>query len=90
MKFKLPVDFFNPGPHKTTMFERDDWFVPIKEGLKEDTEPIVEVTNHRRDKVKKVIKTILVILGVAVFVVLGYYFFKDFLEPTPIKYHPFF
>ena len=90
LKPKLPVDFFNPNVQRTTMLERDDWFVPLKEGFREEKEPVVEVMNRRRDKVKRVVKTILIVLGVAAFIVLGYYFFKDFFEPNPPSYHPFF
>lgn len=86
MKLILTKSFFNRHVQPTIILERDDCFVPTKEGLKEETEPVVEVMNHRREKAKKTIKTILIILGVVTLVVLGYYLFKDFLEPNFYNY----
>ncbi len=87
---KLPVDFFNPSPQRTTMLERNDWFIPIGEGPKEEKELTVKELYARHDKVKKVIKAILIVLGAAAFVVLGYYFFRDYTDLTPPKYFNYF
>ena len=88
MKFKVPVDFLNPRVQKTTSHERDDWFVPVGAEVKEDKDPSVQDFTTENGKVKKVIKTILLVVGIAVFIVLGYYFVKDFLEApvNPLKF----
>ena len=79
-KPKLPESFFNPSVQPVSLMERDDWFVPVGEGLKEEKAPTIQDISPRHEKVKKVIKTILIILGVAAFLVLGYYFYRDFME----------
>ena len=78
-KPKLPESFYNPSVQPVTMMERDDWFVPVGEGLKEEKDPTIEDISPRHEKVKKVIKTILIALGVAVFLWFGYLFFRDFM-----------
>ena len=78
MKLKMPVDFLNPRVQKTTSNERDDWFVPIGEGIKEEKDPTIYDLDTRHEKVKKVIKTILLVIGTAIFVYLGYLFFQEY------------
>lgn len=86
MKNKVPVDFLNPRVQKTTSLERDDWFVPVGAEVKEEKEPIIQDFSVQHDKTKKVIKTILLVIGIAVFIVLGYYFFRDWtVGPNPLK-----
>lgn len=84
MKLVLTKSFFNRHVQPTVILERDECFVPTKEGVKE--EPIVEVMNPRRAQATKVVKTILIVLGVAIFIMLGYYIFSDFLEPNFYNY----
>ena len=80
MKLVLTRSFFNRYVQPTVILERDECFVPTKESVKE--EPIAEIMNPRGAKVKKVVKTILVVLGVVAFLALGYYCFRDFLAPN--------
>ena len=83
--FYLPETISTPSVLPVTR-TRDDWYVPSKEGIREETEPVVEVVNHKRIKINKVTKTILIVLGVAAFLVLSYYFYRDFLNPNLYNY----
>ena len=79
MKFKMPVDFLNPRVQKTTSNERDDWFVPVGAEIKEEKDPTVYDFERGNNKAKKIIKVIALVIGLAIFIVLGYYFVKDII-----------
>ena len=85
MKLVLTKSFFNRPVQPTIILDRDDGFVPT-EGVIEEIEPVVEVVNRRREKVRKVTKTVFIVLGVSIFIMLGYYFFRDFLKPNFYSY----
>ena len=85
-KFSVPMDGLDPRVRKTTALERGDWFAPVGPGPKEEKDPTIQDFGTKTHKTKKVIKTILQVIGIANFLVLGYYFLREFFEPNFYNY----
>ena len=55
------------------------WFAPVEKIDLNATDVELKRQSERARKVKKIIKIVLILLGVAAFFVAGYYFYKGFL-----------
>ena len=68
--------YFNPpGIQKRNAYERGDWFVPT-DGV--EPESVNDELDHRRAKLKRILKITLIVLGAIGFVVMGYFCIRDF------------
>ncbi len=81
--------FQNPNIQKITPMEHGNWFAFKEDVDLESTEIDLKFQNEKTVKIKKVLKIVLILLGIAVFLVLGYYFVKDFLDApvNPLKFN---
>ena len=72
----MSFPFFNPpGVQKRTAYERGDWFAPSG-GIEPDC--VKDDFFSRPTKLKKALKIVLVVFGVALFLYFGYLFVLDF------------
>ncbi len=69
--------FQNPGIQKITPMEHGNWFAFKEDVDLETTEIDLTVRNEKVEKFKKILKIVLITLGVAIIVYFGYLFFQE-------------
>ena len=80
MGFPKGFPFYDaPWRQPITKKEQGNWFAPKPDVDLESTEIDLKFKNEKIVKIKKVLKIVLILLGIAVLLVSGYYFYKDFL-----------
>ena len=69
--------FQNPNIQKITPMEHGNWFAFKEDVDLETTEIDLKVRNEKVEKFKKILKIVLITLGVAIIVYFGYLFFRE-------------